>query len=125
MARSPLPVGERGKERSLARRYSAGGDELFDLVLLQAVDLAQPEAQGRARIRATSFQRAVPIGEIDVGFARLDAMLARIAYDLRRRIKAHRLRVEQRRRECRRMVALDPRRHIDEVGKARRVALGK
>jgi hypothetical protein len=52
-------------------------------------------------------------------------MLARIAHDLRRRVKAHRLAVQERGREHIRVVAFQPARDVDEVGKARRVALGK
>ena len=90
------------------RRSRRTRDELFDFLFLQAVDLAQSDAQGRPAVGAARFQRAVPIGEVDVGGARLDAVLARIAHDLRRRVKAHRLRVQQRRREGCRVVALDP-----------------
>ena len=62
---------------------------------------------------------------IDIDRAHLDAMLLRVAHDLRRRIEAHRLAVEQRGREHIRVVAFDPGRGIDEVGEARRVAFGK
>ena len=52
-------------------------------------------------------------------------MLLCVAYNLRRRVEAHRLAVEQRGREDVRIVALHPARNVDEVGKARRVAFGK
>lgn len=52
-------------------------------------------------------------------------MLASIANELRRRVEAHRLAVEERRRERRGMPALEPRRDVDEERKARRVALGE
>ena len=108
-----------------SRLHEARGDELLDFLFLQAVDLAQAEAQRRAAVGAARFQRAVPVGEVDVGGAHLDAVLARIAHDLRRRIEAHRLRVQQRRRERRRVMALDPGRDVDEMREARRVALGE
>ena len=52
-------------------------------------------------------------------------MLARIANDLRRCVKPHRLAIQQRRRERRRILPLDPARHVDEVRETRRMALGK
>ena len=52
-------------------------------------------------------------------------MLLRIAHELRRRIKAHRLAVEQRRQEHVGVMAFDPGRGIDEKRKARGVALRK
>ena len=48
-----------------------------------------------------------------------------IAHDLGRRIEAHGLRVEQRAGEDRRMVALEPGRDVDQMGKARGMALGR
>lgn len=57
--------------------------------------------------------------------AHLDAMLLRIAHDLRGRVKAHRLRVEERRAEDVGMMMLHPTARIGDLGKARRVALGK
>ena len=52
-------------------------------------------------------------------------MLLRIAHELRRGIKAHRLAVEQRRSEHVRVMAFDPGRNIDEQGEARGMAFGK
>ena len=52
-------------------------------------------------------------------------MLTRIAHNLRRRIKPHRLTVQQTAGKGRRIMALHPTRHIDQLGKTRRMALGK
>src|SRR3546814_3968368 len=55
----------------------------------------------------------------------LDAMLARIADDLRGRVEAHRLRVEQRGAKDVRMMMLHPAGRIGDLRKTRGVALGK
>src|SRR5262249_14353698 len=73
----------------------------------------------------TGLEARIVIGMIDVDRAHLDAVFARVAHELRRSIKTHRLRVEQRRREYVWIAALDPGRCIDEEREARRVALGK
>src|SRR5262245_21698825 len=52
-------------------------------------------------------------------------MGTRASHNLRRSIKAHGLRVKQRRREGGRVMAFDPGRDINDVGEARSVALGK
>src|SRR5207248_8021618 len=84
--------------------------------------------KGRKGVFTRRFERlqgAVPLAEIDVGRAHLDAVLTRIADDLRRRVKPHRLRVEQCAGEDIGMKAFDPGRDIDEESKARRVAFRK
>ena len=77
------------------------------------------------RGRDNRLERAVPETEIDVCLARFDAMLARAAHDLRRRVEAHRLRIEQRSGKRRRVMAFDPGRDIDEMGEAGSMALGE
>ncbi len=62
---------------------------------------------------------------VDVDRADLDAVLLRIAHDLRRGIEAHRLAVEQRRGEHVGIAALHPGRGIDEQREARGMAFGK
>ena len=52
-------------------------------------------------------------------------MLSSVPHQLRRRVEAHRLTVEQGRGERRGMPALEPGRDVDEERKARRVALGE
>ena len=46
--------------------------------------------------RPLRLQRAVPKAVIDIDLAGLAAVIAEVADDLRRGVKAHRLRVEQR-----------------------------
>ena len=82
-------------------------------------------ARGAAAPRAPRLQRAVPVAVIDVDRAHLDAVLARVAHDLRRRVEAHRLAVEQRRGEDVGVVAFEPGRDIDEQREAGGMALGK
>ena len=52
-------------------------------------------------------------------------MAARVLHERVRRVEAHRLGVEQRGAERGRVPALQPRRRVDEVGEAHRVALGE
>ncbi len=52
-------------------------------------------------------------------------MLSQVAHDLRRRVKSHGLRIEQRRREHVRITALEPGRSVNEQRKARRVTFRK
>ena len=71
------------------------------------------------------FERAIPGAEIDVGGADFDAVRARVAHELRRLIKTHRLAVEDGGAEHVRIAAFDPRRGVNQQRKARRVAFGK
>ncbi|MNT15933.1 hypothetical protein D3C72_1510130 [compost metagenome] len=52
-------------------------------------------------------------------------MPARVLHQLRRRIEPHRLAVQQRAQECRRMVAFEPGADIHQLGKTGRMALRK
>ncbi len=60
---------------------------------------------------------------VDVERQHLDAVLARVAHDLRRGVEAHRLAVQQRAGEDGRVVALEPGRDIDQQREAGGVAL--
>jgi hypothetical protein len=62
---------------------------------------------------------------VDIRRAHLDVMPAGVAHQLRRRVKTHRLAVEQRATKCRRVVALEPGRDIDQQREARRMGLGE
>src|SRR5262249_11365097 len=99
-------------------------DEALHLDLAQSIDLAKPKTQRKGAV-SRLLERAVPQTVVDVGRARLDAMSARASHDLRRCIKAHRLRVEQRRAKCRGVMAFDPGRDIHKVGEARGMTLGE
>ena len=71
------------------------------------------------------FQRAIPVAGGDIDGANFDAMLAGRADQLGRRIKTHRLTVEQRGREGRRIVIFQPRGSVDQKREAGRVRFGK
>ena len=75
---------------------------------------AQAEPDGEAVFVVGRLQRAVPAGGVDADRPDLDAMLARVAHDLGRRVEAHRLRVQQRGAEDVRMPALQPGRGIGD-----------
>ena len=60
---------------------------------VKAVDLAEAEPH-RAIFSARCFQRIVSETEGDIDLAHFHIILARVADDLRRGIKAHRLRIE-------------------------------
>ena len=84
-----------------------------------------PRSGGQRRSRCAvllHLQRAIPIGPRGIHRPHLHPMVARVAYDLRGGVEAHGLAVQQRRREGRRVVALDPGRDIDKPREARRMA---
>src|SRR5260221_14579262 len=85
-----------------------------------------PLPRGERDIRRSllsRLQRAIPFAVIDVDCAQCDAVLARVADDLRRGVEAHRLAVEQRGGEDGGIVAVDPGRDIDGEREAGGVAL--
>jgi hypothetical protein len=111
-----------GGEGSLASR----GHDAFARRFGQARDEFEAEAhRGSRPVSARRFQRAVPVADRDVDRPDLHAVVHRIAHDLRRRVEAERLRVEQCGAERGRLVALQPRRHVHQQSEARRVALRK
>src|SRR5689334_1843333 len=71
------------------------------------------------------LQRAIPIAVIDVDGADLDAVLARIAHQLCRLIKPHRLAIEDGGAEHIRITAFDVGRGINQKRKTRRMTFGK
>src|SRR6476661_7769849 len=71
------------------------------------------------------LQRAIPRAVVDVDRAHGDAVLARVADDLRRGVETHRLAVEQRGGEDGGIAAFDPGRDVDEEREAGGVALRK
>lgn len=74
---------------------------------------------------ARRLQRIVPVGVVHIGGAYLHPVLLRVAHNLRRRVEAHRLRVEQGGGKHLRMVAFDPGGDIDQQGKRGGVAFRK
>ena len=78
---------------------------------------AGPASQPRSRARSPSRSRMTSTG------AHLDAVLARVAHQLRRRVEAHRLGVEQAAEEGVGVVALDPAADVGEQREAGGMAL--
>ena len=73
----------------------------------EAVDLAKAEPHG-VILAAFLLQRILRVTERYVDLAHLDAVLAGIADDLRRRVETHRLRIEQAAAEGVGVVMLQP-----------------
>src|SRR5690606_2183450 len=71
------------------------------------------------------LERAVPAACANVARQHADAVLARRAHELRRRVKPHRLTVQQRAAERGGLVTFEPRRDVDEQREARCVRLGE
>ena len=84
-----------------------------------------PQRACACRRRRLAFERALPRAHRDVDRPHLDAVLARIAHQLRRRVEAHRLGVEQAAQERIGVVALDPAADVGEQREAGGVALRK
>ena len=99
-------------------------DHALHVVFPEAGDLPEAEAQGAASDIGL-FQRAIPIAGIHVGRPHLDPVLPRIAHELGRRVKAHRLGVEQGGSEDLGIVVFHPGRDVDQDREARGMALGE
>ena len=111
------------------------------MILLQPDHLAepQPDCLGRQDIvthfgmllgepfarRSPIFQHMQPVRAVDVGAPQLDPVLDGITNDLRRRVKPHRLAVEQGAGEDVGVVALHPARGIDQQRERGGVAFRK
>ena len=75
-------------------------------------DLAQAEAQGE--VTGGRLQGAIPLAGVDTGRQYRHAVVAGVTDDLRRRVKAHRLGVQQGAGEDRRVMAFQPAGDIDQ-----------
>ena len=99
------------------------GNELSRMVVAQPLHHAEAKANGEIRSAAGDLKGAVPSAGVDADRLDLDAVVARIPHDLRRRIEPHRLAVQQRGAENVRVVALHPGRRVGDQREARGVAL--
>jgi hypothetical protein len=81
--------------------------------------------QQESKANHLALQRALPFAHRDVHRPHLDAVAARILHQLRGRVEAHRLAVEERREEGRGLVMLEPGGNVGEQGEAHRVRLRK
>src|ERR1700689_2668474 len=68
----------------------------------------------RFRRIVCTLQSAIPIAPIHLDRSHFDAMLSCVSHDLCWRIKSHRLAVEQRAAEGRRVIPFDPRAGINK-----------
>ena len=123
----PAPEGE-----DIGIAVAAAFGELCRLLLAQALDLPETQAQGEAAALArlfahasTGLQGAVPKAVVDVDRTDLHPVIAGIAHDLGRGIEAHGLTVQQRAGEDRRIAAFHPGRDVDQKGEAGGVAFRK
>ena len=103
----------------------AGGDDRGGILVREAAHQAQPEAHGMTLACSDRLQRAIPARGIDIDRAHRDPVKARIAHELRRRIKPHRLRIQDRGKKHVRMPAFHPARRIGEQRERGRVAFRK
>ena len=97
--------------------YGRDGDHGFRVVLPHAGHVLQPDSDGAV------LDHAADLAAVHVRRARLDPAPLPVAHERRRRIEAHRLRVQQRREELRRVVVPQPRRLVREQPERRRVRL--
>ena len=87
-----------------------------------------PPGRGAGRGAVASsrrLHRALREAPVDLRRAHLDPASLRVAHEARRRVEAHRLRVQQRAQEHRRVVVAQPRRLVGEQPERRRVRLGE
>ena len=103
---------------------AAGRHQGLDGRGLEPLDLAEAEAERHAAV-AEGLEGAVPIARVHVDGPDPHPVLAGVAHDLGGGVEAHRLAVEQRTGEGRRVVALDPGGHVDEEREAGGVGLGE
>src|ERR1700681_1669940 len=88
------------------------------------LDQTQTQTQRRAPI-GSPFERAIPVAAGHIDCTHLDSMSTRIAHQLRRCIKAHRLAVDECRTKCGRLVMFQPGGRVHEESEARSVRLRK
>ncbi len=92
------------------------GDDKRGVVLADVRDVLDPHPHRAVLVRALR-ERAVHVGR-----PHLDALALRVAHERRRRVEAHRLRVQERAEELRRVVVAQPRRLVGEQRRTRRRA---
>ena len=132
------------RHRAPNRSRPALSDEVVHLLLLEALRLAEPEAQrvfravyrrvgvhsaGRVfllRLRGSAVSSVLSHRNALMSGARTSTPCSlRVAHDLRGRVKAHRLRIQQRGGEDVGIMAFEPGRRVDQNRETRGVAFGK
>ncbi len=84
------------------------GDERLGVVRPDRGDVVQPDAHG------LPLDDAAGAAQVDVDREHLDPVLLRVAHERRGRVEAHRLLVQERAQELRRVVVAQPRRLVRE-----------
>ena len=119
----PHAAGEVGEVAERAAALAFGVDRLGE-VQPDRAHLGQPQPDGQAaRAAAVAVQDRLGAPGVDVGADRDHPVPPRVGHQRLRRVEAHRLGVQQRRAERRRVVELEPRAVVDERREADRVAL--
>ena len=133
-----IPLGQKRAIACILHRYERPPSPRPHEALGHGLLKARDEAKAKPKLRSWLFPHscvsvtAVPNrphqGEIPIALIHVDrplphSMARRIGEDGVRRVEAHRLRVDERRREGRRVMHLEPGARIHEERKARRVGL--
>jgi hypothetical protein len=113
-------TGDQVLERAERPGRLARGHELGDLVRADAHDVAQPDADGALR-----RDGAADGARVDVGRQDLDPAPLRLVDERVGRVETHRLLVEQRAQELRRVVHAQPGRLVGQQPERRAVGLGE
>ncbi len=130
-AAQQIPI-RHGSGGQPTRRALVGHGERAKLVRARELDAAghvfahaaqQRETEPHGRRRRRAFDCRIPRAHVHVDGQHLNAPPSRVLQQLRRRVEAHRLAVQQRGEEYRWLVPSRPRARVDEQGEAGRVAL--
>ncbi|MPL91562.1 hypothetical protein SDC9_37637 [bioreactor metagenome] len=103
---------------------AAGGDDPLGLFRAKAADLPEAEPQRQPAV-AAPLEAVVPARVVDADRPHLDPVLAQVAHDLGGGVKPHRLAVQQRAGEDRRVVAFQPGRDIGQHREGGGMAFGE
>ncbi len=120
--RPEVAPAEAGPARQLGdpreRAAGAGGDDAPGRLAREPPHAVEAEAQ-RLRAALRRLERRFHRALVDAGGQHGDAVRARVAHQLRRRVEAHRLAVEERAAEGGGLVPLEPGRDVDQQREAR------
>src|SRR6266436_4372138 len=122
---APVEPGTAGEVADAVERSdSSRGDNALGAGLRQALNQAEAQADRRVSI-CPGLQCAVPIAGQRIHRPHVDAVAACVLHQLRRRVKAHRLAVQERSEKRRRFMALEPCGNVGKQREAHRMRFGK
>src|SRR5438445_7045465 len=117
----PVELGAAGKILDAVEQpVPPRADDALGALSRQTLHEQETEPDCDACIGA-GFQSAIPLASQRVHRPHLDAMPARVLHELRRRVKAHRLAVQERSEKGRWLVALEPGGNVGEQRETHRV----